>query len=91
MIYIGPKFLSALMIVTLGLRSHSYNFKNVKVFVYVFKILLIPNLITELIHLWFDEYFAHCNQLFPEMVSTLQAMHVLFFFVVFFYGKYVMC
>ena len=35
--------------------------KNVKVFIHVFKTLLFPNLIAELIHLWFDEYFAHCN------------------------------
>ena len=58
MIYIGPKFLSApsaLMTVTLGSRSHTSNFKNVKVFVYVFKTLLFLNLITE-IHLSFDEY-----------------------------------
>ena len=72
MIYIGPKFLSApsaLMTVTLGSRPHTKNFKNVKVFVYVFKTLLFPNLIVKLIRLWFDEYFAHWNPPIPHPPS----------------------
>ena len=62
MIYTGPKFLSAPsapMAVTLGSRSQ--NFINDKVFVEVFKTALFPNLITDLIQLWFDENFAQCN------------------------------
>ena len=35
--------------------------KMLKFFVKVFKTLLFPYLITELIHFWFDEYFAHCK------------------------------
>ena len=68
MIYTGPKFLSslsALMTVTLGSRSKIKNFRNVKVFVKVFKTSLFPNLNTELIHFWFDENFAQCNPPHP--------------------------
>ena len=68
MIDTGQKFLSAplaLVTVSLESRSHTWNFKNDKVFVYVFKTSLFPNLITKLIHLWFDEYFAHCNRPIP--------------------------
>ena len=46
----GQKFLSALMTVTLRSRSQTWNL-NVKVFIKVFKTSLIPNLITDLIHL----------------------------------------
>ena len=55
MIDTGQKFLSApsaLMTVTLRSGSQTWNL-NVKVFVEVFKTSLFPNLITDLIHLWY--------------------------------------
>ena len=63
MIYTGPKFLpvpSALMTVTLG-RGH--RLRILKMFEFSFKLIktLFSNLITDLIHLWFDENFAQCN------------------------------
>ena len=56
MIDTGQQFLSALMTVTLRLRSQTLNL-NVKVFVKVFKTSLFPNLITDLIHLWYDDTY----------------------------------
>ena len=44
------------MTVALRLRSQTENL-NVKVFVKVFKTSLFPNLITDLIHLWYDDTY----------------------------------
>ena len=59
MIDTGQQFLSApsaLMTVTLRSRSQTSNL-NVKVFFKVFKTSLFPNLITGLIHLWYDDTY----------------------------------
>ena len=59
MIATGQKFSSApsaFMTMTLRLRSQTKNL-NVKVFVKVFKTSLNPNLITDLIHLLYDDTY----------------------------------
>ena len=57
MIDTGQKFLSApSALMTVTLRSRSQNL-NVKVFVKVFKTSLFPNLITDLIHLLYDDTY----------------------------------
>ena len=58
MIDTGQKFLSApSALMTVTLRSRSQAFLNVKVFFKVFKTSLFPNLITDLIHLWYDDTY----------------------------------
>ena len=72
MIDTGQKFLSApsaLMTVTLRLRSQTLNL-NVKVLVKVFKTSLFPNLITDLIHLWYDDTYW-CKILRSTIPTTL--------------------
>ena len=55
MIDTGQQFLSApSALMTVTLRSRNL---NVKVFVKVFKTSLFPNLITDLIHLWYDDTY----------------------------------
>ena len=57
MIDTGQKFLSAQSAFkTLTLRLRTQNL-NVKVFVKVFKTSLFPDLITDLIHLWYDDTY----------------------------------
>ena len=59
MIDTGQKVLSAplsLMTMTLWFRSQTWDL-NVKAFVKVFKTLLFPNLIIDLIHLWIDDIY----------------------------------
>ena len=57
MIDTGQQFLSApSALMTVALRSRSQNL-NVKVFVKVFKTSLFPNLISGLIHLWYDDTY----------------------------------
>ena len=68
MIDTGQKFLSApsaLMKVTFRSRSQTKNL-NVKVFIKDFKTSLFPNLITDLIHLWFDD--TYWSKILPSSV-----------------------
>ena len=68
MIDTGQKFLSApSALMTMTLRSRSQNL-NVKVFIKVFKTSLFPNLITDLIHLWYDD--TYWSKILRNTIST---------------------
>ena len=68
MIDTGQKFLSApSVLMTMTLRSRSQNL-NVKVFFSVFKTSLFPNLITDLIHLWYDD--TYWSKIFRNAIPT---------------------
>ena len=70
MIDTGQKFLSApsaLITMTLSSRLQAYDL-NVKVFIKVFKTSLFPNLITDIIHLWYAD--AHWSKILRSTIPT---------------------